>query len=166
MFHGGTNWGFMNGANIEDDSTDNGAMLHDTSSYDYDAPLAENGDYTDKYYSLVDIIKQYNEVETLLPDFPINSTCGLRFRGHHRFTHKQRCWTELRLHSLQEENLGIPANSILKIEGRVCDTVMVLINGELKSKILEEVSDLDGFGCGDGKIRVSIWAMRNMKMQL
>ncbi|KAK9723413.1 Glycosyl hydrolases family 35 [Popillia japonica] len=23
MFHGGTNWGFMNGANIEDDSTDN-----------------------------------------------------------------------------------------------------------------------------------------------
>ncbi|KAK9723437.1 hypothetical protein QE152_g19231 [Popillia japonica] len=46
----------------------------------------------------------------------------------------------------RKENLTISANSTLKIEGRVCDTVMVLINGELKSKILEDDSDLDGFG--------------------
>ncbi|KAI4458755.1 beta-galactosidase related [Holotrichia oblita] len=171
MFHGGTNWGFMNGANIEDDSTDNGAMLHDTSSYDYDAPLAENGDYTDKYYSLVDIIKQYNEVETLLPDFPeliqrvaydsVDIIGEIRLSTLLENEDFIESETVIAMEDLpinndagqsygytvyRKENLGIPANSILKIEGRVCDTVMVLINGELKSKILEEVSDLDGFG--------------------
>src|SRR5699024_10555300 len=36
MFIGGTNFGFMNGATV-------------VTSYDYDAPLSESGNYTDKY---------------------------------------------------------------------------------------------------------------------
>lgn len=43
MFHGGTNVGFTNGAN------DKGTYLPITTSYDYDAPLAEDGSPTAKY---------------------------------------------------------------------------------------------------------------------
>lgn len=43
MFIGGTNWGFMNGANIRDASTDNKGYQPTTTSYDYDAPLTEAG---------------------------------------------------------------------------------------------------------------------------
>ncbi|XP_059575794.1 beta-galactosidase-1-like protein 2 isoform X2 [Alligator mississippiensis] len=46
MFHGGTNFGFMNGAvHFEE-------YKPDITSYDYDAVLAEAGDYTSKYFKL------------------------------------------------------------------------------------------------------------------
>ncbi|KXJ20417.1 beta-galactosidase-1-like protein 2 [Exaiptasia diaphana] len=47
MFHGGTNFGFMNGANA-----DNGFYKPTITSYDYDAPLSEAGDMTYKYKAL------------------------------------------------------------------------------------------------------------------
>jgi hypothetical protein len=40
MFHGGTNFGFMNGAN---DVQKNGHSGVDVTSYDYDAPISEAG---------------------------------------------------------------------------------------------------------------------------
>lgn len=43
MFHGGTTFGLMNGAN------DNGTLTPDVNSYDYDAPLSEEGRITEKY---------------------------------------------------------------------------------------------------------------------
>ena len=47
MFHGGTNFGFMNGANS------NGTNYEpDTTSYDYDAPLNESGQPTAKFRDL------------------------------------------------------------------------------------------------------------------
>ncbi|XP_072678889.1 beta-galactosidase-1-like protein 3 isoform X2 [Canis lupus baileyi] len=46
MFHGGTNFGFMNGA------TDFGIHRGVVTSYDYDAVLTEAGDYTEKYFKL------------------------------------------------------------------------------------------------------------------
>uniref|UniRef100_A0A4W3H565 Galactosidase beta 1 like 2 n=1 Tax=Callorhinchus milii TaxID=7868 RepID=A0A4W3H565_CALMI len=46
MFHGGTNFGFINGA--QDFET----YIADVTSYDYDAPLSEAGDYTEKYFNL------------------------------------------------------------------------------------------------------------------
>lgn len=45
MFHGGTTFGFMNGANI-----DNGRYWPQTSSYDYDAALSESGRVTRKFH--------------------------------------------------------------------------------------------------------------------
>lgn len=46
MFHGGTNFGFLNGSNYAD-------LLQPTAtSYDSDAPLTENGCYTEKYHLL------------------------------------------------------------------------------------------------------------------
>ncbi|XP_029771513.1 beta-galactosidase-1-like protein 3 [Suricata suricatta] len=46
MFHGGTNFGFMNGA------TYFGKHRGVITSYDYDAVLTEAGDYTEKYFKL------------------------------------------------------------------------------------------------------------------
>ena len=43
MFHGGTNFGFMNGSNYYE------RLAPDVTSYDYDALLTEWGEPTDKY---------------------------------------------------------------------------------------------------------------------
>jgi beta-galactosidase len=61
MFHGGTNFGLTNGAN------DKGRYLPLVTSYDYDAPLDEAGNPTEKYYALRDVIAQYAAVPDELP---------------------------------------------------------------------------------------------------
>lgn len=62
MFHGGTNFGFMNGANCED-----GLYQPTTTSYDYDAPLNECGDLTPRYHAFRQVIGRYAP----LPDEPL-----------------------------------------------------------------------------------------------
>lgn len=62
MFHGGTNFGFMNGANLDGE-----AYLADVTSYDYDAPLNEAGDPTPKYFAFRQVIGKYAR----LPDLPL-----------------------------------------------------------------------------------------------
>lgn len=56
MFHGGTNFGFMNGSNYY------GKLTPDTTSYDYDAPLSEDGRMTKKYQAFREILKKYKDV--------------------------------------------------------------------------------------------------------
>jgi hypothetical protein len=68
MFHGGTNWGFMNGAN--NGVGDNSNFQPITTSYDFDAPLTEAGDYTPKYDAIRELMKKYNTIETYTPDPP------------------------------------------------------------------------------------------------
>ncbi|XP_012863076.1 beta-galactosidase-1-like protein 3 [Echinops telfairi] len=51
MFHGGTNFGFMNGA------MDYGKHKSVATSYDYDALLTEAGDYTEKYFKLRELFR-------------------------------------------------------------------------------------------------------------
>uniref|UniRef100_A0A665UMM5 Beta-galactosidase n=1 Tax=Echeneis naucrates TaxID=173247 RepID=A0A665UMM5_ECHNA len=53
MFHGGTSFGFMNGA------MDFGTYRPQVTSYDYDAPLSEAGDCTLKYQLLRNLFSQY-----------------------------------------------------------------------------------------------------------
>ena len=53
MFHGGTNFGFTNGAN------DKGIYEPTITSYDYDAPLSEDGYPTDKYFAFRDVIAKH-----------------------------------------------------------------------------------------------------------
>jgi hypothetical protein len=80
MFHGGTNFGFANGAESNPYS-----MI--TTSYDYgmcraalalfngnhfdefvaDAPLSEAGDPTEKYHKIRDVIKKYVNVPAVVP---------------------------------------------------------------------------------------------------
>lgn len=61
MFHGGTNFGFMNGAN------DDGQYWPTITSYDYDAPLSECGDPTDKFYAFREVIARHAPI----PDVPL-----------------------------------------------------------------------------------------------
>ena len=51
MFHGGTNFAFMNGANIlgYNGLEFSPSYVPDVTSYDYNAPLSECGAYTAKY---------------------------------------------------------------------------------------------------------------------
>lgn len=56
MFHGGTNFGFLNGAN------DKGTYRATVTSYDYDSPLDEAGDPTEKYRRFRSIIGKYETV--------------------------------------------------------------------------------------------------------
>ncbi|MVB10853.1 Beta-galactosidase [Caprobacter fermentans] len=53
MFHGGTNFGFLNGANYYD------SLTPDVTSYDYDAPLSEDGEITPKYHAFREVIGKY-----------------------------------------------------------------------------------------------------------
>ncbi|XP_027139576.1 beta-galactosidase [Larimichthys crocea] len=62
MFIGGTNFGYWNGAN-----SPYGAQ---PTSYDYDAPLSEAGDLTEKYFAIQEVIKMYHKV----PEGPIPPT--------------------------------------------------------------------------------------------
>ncbi|XP_009292109.2 beta-galactosidase-1-like protein 2 isoform X2 [Danio rerio] len=61
MFHGGSSFGFMSGA------VDLGTYKPQTSSYDYDAPLTESGDYTTKYHLLRSLLSSYSKEPILEP---------------------------------------------------------------------------------------------------
>ena len=63
MFEGGTNFGFSNGAEL----TKEGEYKPVPTSYDYDAPLTEAGDPTEKYFALRKLISKYFE----LPSIPV-----------------------------------------------------------------------------------------------
>jgi len=56
MFHGGTNFGFYNGANHID------FYEPTVTSYDYNALLSESGDITDKYMAIREVISQYTDM--------------------------------------------------------------------------------------------------------
>lgn len=64
MFHGGSTFGFMNGANKYD------TYQPIISSYDYDSPLDEAGRPTEKFFALRDVIKKYLPAGTALPELP------------------------------------------------------------------------------------------------
>lgn len=61
MFHGGTNPGFTNGAN------DKGIYEPTITSYDYDAPLSEDGYPTEKYFAFRDVIARHFPVPSEVP---------------------------------------------------------------------------------------------------
>lgn len=63
MFHGGTNFGFMNGCSARGTHD-----LHQITSYDYGAPLDEQGNPTEKYYAIQKMVKEeLPDVEQLEP---------------------------------------------------------------------------------------------------
>lgn len=64
MFHGGTNFGFYNGANCGEEG-----YAPTVTSYDYDSPLNEWGEPTEKFYAVRDVLAKYVDLPELqLPD--------------------------------------------------------------------------------------------------
>ena len=61
MFHGGTNFALTNGANHK------GRYLPLVTSYDYDAPLDEAGNPTEKFFAFREVIARYAPVPDELP---------------------------------------------------------------------------------------------------
>lgn len=66
MWHGGTNFAFMNGANYNGDHP----IQPDITSYDYDAPLSEAGVPTEKYKALRELILNYLPKDADVPPIP------------------------------------------------------------------------------------------------
>ncbi|XP_065171045.1 beta-galactosidase-1-like protein 3 [Atheta coriaria] len=173
MFHGGTNFGFLNGANIADNSIDNKGYQPTTTSYDYDAPLSEAGDYTDKYVTVKELIHQYSTIKVRTPQTP---KVNLRIAYQSIPISGQLTYEEIlsrlpykfersRLMPMEylpmnnnsgqsygyiiyrKKNLVIPpGGGQLKISGRICDTLMVLQDGVLVTPPLQQSKDLNGPG--------------------
>lgn len=76
MFHGGTNFGFMNGANCFD------KYEPTVSSYDDDAPVNECGDLTDKYFRFREVISKYAPI----PDIELPAPVKKKKYGKFEFT--------------------------------------------------------------------------------
>ncbi len=66
MFHGGTTRGFMNGANFNDQNP----YQPQISSYDYDAPLDEAGNVTEKFMQFRKVIMKHLPTGKTIPDVP------------------------------------------------------------------------------------------------
>ncbi|MEX3615919.1 glycoside hydrolase family 35 protein [Paenibacillus glucanolyticus] len=80
MFHGGTNFGFYNGANDQE------KYEPTVTSYDYDAPLSECGDATAKYEAVRSAIVKHQGLEIAdLPNLPQPSV--KKSYGSVRMTH-------------------------------------------------------------------------------
>ena len=74
MFHGGTNFGFMNGA-----IRGRNYYQQMTTSYDYAAPLTESGDVTELYRKFRELFAKYNpefSAETPIPPDPPKASYG------------------------------------------------------------------------------------------
>lgn len=137
------------------------------SSYDYLSPISESGDYTDKYYATKELIAKYNPIKTKLPVAPAE-TEKIAYGTIH-IEKQTYLWNLLeKISAIQStnaipmENLPIngnsgqsygyvvyrktgmhfPAHSVLEFEGRVCDTFMVLVNGNLISPWVQNGHDV------------------------
>lgn len=87
MFHGGTNFGLMNGANHDL----NGRYQPTLTSYDYDAPLDEAGDITPKFIAYREAIAQYAPV----PDEPLPPPSRKAAYGEVTLTQAVSLWDAL-----------------------------------------------------------------------
>lgn len=82
MFHGGTNFGFMNGANH-----DTGSVYQPTvSSYDDDAPLNEHGGITEKYRLFREVLFEFGS--GVDPASPLPAALPVQAYGKVALTHK------------------------------------------------------------------------------
>jgi beta-galactosidase len=67
MFHGGTTFGFMNGANYSSSEP----FQPTTTSYDYDAPVSEGGSVTPKFHTFRNIIARHTgKTPPAIPPLP------------------------------------------------------------------------------------------------
>ncbi|KAH1027762.1 beta-galactosidase-1-like protein 3 [Dendroctonus ponderosae] len=174
MFLGGTNFAFNSGATFSNELLDNSGFEPITTSYDYDSPLSENGGYKPKYYIFKELVTAANPIQTYLPEEPedivpiayesirIEKVIPFESMVEHNtldliFSKNVLSMEKLDINDgsgqsnghivYRKENIDLNENSVLTIEGHVCDHVLVLVNGELIApKQLKYLSDLDGFG--------------------
>ena len=86
MFHGGTSFGWMNGANIDGDR-----YGPDVTSYDYDVPVSESGELRPKYFLFRDVISKFTSVTPPAPPAPL----AVRALDSIQFTRSASIWLNL-----------------------------------------------------------------------
>ncbi|XP_065347232.1 beta-galactosidase-1-like protein 2 [Cloeon dipterum] len=170
MFHGGSAFGFMNGANVFDFFPNYAA---DVSSYDYGAPLSEAGDYTEKYTRAQELIALDNKVQTLTPTPPAQNpkTAYPAVPMQEFITYDQIIQqippelvtqigsvTNMEALDINDGNgqayglivyrsqIDLSTTAQLQITGRIRDVAMVVVDGEQKTKRPASQLALLGFG--------------------
>ncbi|KAJ8961817.1 hypothetical protein NQ318_021432 [Aromia moschata] len=179
MFYGATNFGFLNGAAYDNHLIDNSGLKSVTTSYNFDSPLTEAGDYTQK-----ELLQQYNPVKTYRPDVPelVPRVVypSIKIQNQLLFNDVLEYYSPYSIESenvismelldinnksgqahgyivYRKENVELRANTVLMIEGHICDTAMVLVDGVLVSPSLKSTDDFDGFG---------YWRLENSSLEL
>lgn len=71
MMHGGTNFGYMNGANCSDKE-----YQPTVNSYDDDAPINEYGGLTEKYYKIKNLLAEYGFINDVEVKEPVTADYG------------------------------------------------------------------------------------------
>ena len=91
MYHGGTSFGFMNGAY---DQSGNRGSVPMVTSYDYDAPISDIGELTEKYWAIRRTIQKVRgEGFGFLLMVSISSCCSTRLTPHPFWrSMKAKCW--------------------------------------------------------------------------
>lgn len=100
MFHGGTNFGFYNGANCQQPDLYEPTVT----SYDYDALLDEAGEPTDKYYAVREVIAKHETLSEL--NLPPRINC--RSYGRINLTEHAGLFDHL-------DHLSVPFSSVTPI---------------------------------------------------
>jgi beta-galactosidase len=98
MFHGGTSFGWMNGANSENNNYE-----PDVTSYDYDAPLDESGRPTPKYFLFQDVIAK----ATGNPRLPVPSVAPAMKIPEFKLTEAVSLWKVLPAPTHSEQVLSM-----------------------------------------------------------
>lgn len=78
MFHGGTNFGLYNGCSYHD------GIDPQTTTYDYDAPLTEWGEPSEKYFKFKEVISNFKE----LPKVNISNNIKFKDYGEIKLSNK------------------------------------------------------------------------------
>ncbi len=122
MFEGGTNFGFMAGRN-------GGSKTADITSYEYDAPLTEDGRITKKYEMCRDVISKYTEIRHI----PLSSDIPFRNFGEISCSGKVSL-----LNTLKDISTPVTSNYPLSFEDIGCYYGYVLyhISNNAEEKIL------------------------------
>ncbi|XP_066945633.1 beta-galactosidase-1-like protein 2 [Macrobrachium rosenbergii] len=175
MFIGGTSFAFMPGANVGGSWP---FYTPDTTSYDYDAPLSEAGDYTEKYTVAKDIIAKYNPLEGVVdhpekpPQREKTAYDKVAITEHLDFPTllAQQTSVEVSEGPCSMEQLPVNDNngqsygyilyttranltptSKLLITNHVRDLAQVLVDGVVMTKPYGTPDDISGFGFWNGK---------------
>ena len=98
MFHGGTNFGYMNGANDYD------FYEPTVSSYDDDAPVNENGALTEKYFKFREVISKYAPI----PEVELPAPIPTKNYGEIKFKHSAKLFENL-------DVLSTPVESVMPL---------------------------------------------------
>ena len=142
MFHGGTNFGFMNGANCEPTP-----FQADVTSYDYACPISESGDLSPRYEAYREVLKKYVDIPPTVHIEPttkraygtikLTESAGL-FESLDRLSQPRRSVTADPMEMYDQDygfilyhtTLSGPRTGILRVRG-LHDRAQVFVDGAL-----------------------------------